>query len=59
MFLRIGTSDQALEVASGRTEFLEPLRERLARDINKAARDDLRLRDLRHGPQGVVNVEVA
>ena len=59
LFLRIGNSDQALEVASGRAEFLEPLRERLARDINKAARDELRLRDVRHGPQGAVNAEIA
>ncbi|WP_421703955.1 hypothetical protein [Aliiroseovarius sp.] len=57
LFLRIGNSDQALEVATGRADFLEPLRERLARDITKAARDELRLREVRRGPQEVLDAE--
>ena len=47
LFLRIGNSDRALEVAEGRAEYLEPLKERLARDISNAAREALRLKGAR------------
>ena len=53
LFLRIGNSDQALEVAEGRAEMLEPLKDRLTRDISNAARDELRLREVRNGTRPI------
>lgn len=47
LFLRIGDSDQALEIAQGRAEYLEPLKARLTRDIAKALGDGGELRTAR------------
>jgi len=33
LYLRVGNSDRALEVAQGRADMLEPIKERLARDL--------------------------
>jgi len=51
LFLRIGNSDQALEVAEGRAQQLEDLKDRLTRDISNAARDALHLKEVREGPR--------
>lgn len=52
LFLRIGNSDQAIEVADGRVEALELLRERLAKDISPKSRTGSGSKDVRDRPLG-------
>ncbi|WP_300516727.1 hypothetical protein [Aliiroseovarius sp.] len=54
LFLRVGNSDRAVEVADGRVEMLEPLRERLAHDISHAIRGEMLRKKLRRRPDGEI-----